>query len=229
MLWWCPLAVTEVAFAGHVDGVGVAAWALAMATWQRGRSAGVMGGVSLAIGTKIFGAVMFPFVACRYGIKAALIVLGALASLYVPFFLQGSWVGLDALGIMSSEFEYNSTGYALLKGILPESSAQGAAMFLVLVIAGGLWWKWWRAGDTGTPPPVAAVLGVLFLWSPVFNPWYALWLLPGWAVRPSAWGIGVLLAMPIAFTPMVGVVSGERRRVMLTLGGPDRLKSSLLS
>ncbi|GAB5562534.1 MAG: DUF2029 domain-containing protein [Synoicihabitans sp.] len=214
LLWWCPLAVTEIAFAGHVDGVGVAALALAVSAWQRGRERGAVVGMAFAAGTKVLGAVLLPFIACRFGMKAALAAFGIILAFYLPFLVQGSWVGLDVLRVMSASFEYNSTGFALLRGIMADAHARGVAAVLVLLFAFGCWWRWWRAGNLAAAPPLAAIFGGLFLWSPVFNPWYALWLLPGWAIRPSAWGIGVLVAVPLTYAHGWGDAGGATASYM---------------
>lgn len=194
LLWWCPLAVIEIAFAGHVDAVGIAAVALAMSAWMRKQPAGVTTGVALAIGTKVFGVVLLPFVVSRFGWKWGLATLLGVAAVYAPFWAQGSLLGGEGLRTMSANFEYNSTGYAMLSWVLPVAAARLAAAGLFLLSAFVIW-RSWHQRDRGQYPPVALVLGVMFWWSPVFNPWYALWLLPVWAVRPSAWGVGVLIAV----------------------------------
>lgn len=197
-LCWCPLAVTEIAFAGHVDALGVMALAVAAGGWARGRAGTVVVGTALAIGTKVFGVVLLPFLVSRFGWRWGVLAVALVALCYAPFWWQGSLMGGEAFGAMASGFEYNSTGYALLAWVVPEHGVRLVAFLLFLAGAAGLWWTW-RQGDRAMAPPMAAVFGWLFWWSPVFNPWYALWLLPGWALRPSAWGVGVLLAVPLVY------------------------------
>ena len=126
-------------------------------------------------------------------------MVGFAVVVYLPFLFQGSMAEWGGLWTMGQRFEYNSTGYALLTLVLSEESARMVGAGLTLVFA-GLAWQNWRQGNRELWPPVAAILAVAFWWSPVFNPWYALWILPSVALRPSGWGIGVLIAVPLAYT-----------------------------
>ncbi len=199
LVWWCPLAVTEFAFAGHPEAVGVALGAVALAAWQRARGGGSALAVALATAVKPFGAVLAPFVVWRFGWRAVAVGLLGWVACYLPFWLQGSMGEWPAVRAMSQSFEYNSTGFAVLVAVLPGSWARGVAGGLTVGIAAWLGWRWSR-GPRAALPPVAPILGVALLLSPVVNPWYALWLLPWLGVQPRAWGIGVLLAVPLAYT-----------------------------
>lgn len=197
VLWWCPLAVTEIAFAGHVDALGVAGLAVMMAVWRRGRPGWAWAGAIGAAAVKLFGVVALPFLVWRHGWRGGILAVGLLGLLYWPFWGQGVTAG-SGWAAMGTHFEYNSTGYALLARWLEPVVAKIAALSLVVAFALGAGVRW-RTGPRVEPPPLAAVLGVAFFLSPVFNPWYALWLLPGWALRPSAWGIGVMMAVSLTY------------------------------
>ncbi|WED65530.1 hypothetical protein PXH66_01535 [Synoicihabitans lomoniglobus] len=199
LAWWCPLAVTEFAFAGHPEAIGVATMAMALAMWQRGRAGRCGAWVALATATKPLGAVMAPFAVGRFGWAAIVGGVTVWAACYVPWWAQGTTAEWPALRFMAGYFEYNSTGYALLALVLPTKAAHMTAAALVVGFGGWTWVNWMR-GDRGGWPPYASILGVAFLCAPVMNPWYALWLLPIMTVRPTGWGIGVLLAVPLAYT-----------------------------
>lgn len=207
LVCWCPLGVTEIAFTGHPEALGVAATAAAIAAWQRarGKAAGIW--VALATAVKPFGAALAPWVGWRFGWRAAMAGGAVWVACYLPFWLQGSVGEWPALRIMSQSFEYNSTGFAVLGWLLPQPAARVVALLILIGVAGWLGRRWLR-GPVDVLPPVAPLLGVALLMSPVVNPWYALWLLPWLGVRPSGWGIGVLLAVPLAYTHGWGEAMG---------------------
>lgn len=215
LIWWCPLAVTEIAFAGHPEAIGVAALAVALAAWSRGQAGVSALAVAVATATKPLGAVLAPFGVRQFGRRTAGIGLLGWVGCYLPWWLQGSRAEWPALRAMAGNFEYNSTGYALLAALGGAEFARPAAAVATLAGAAGLWMHWRRragarpdrggvvAQDHGLTlmvPVAAAVLGWVLWWSPVVNPWYALWLLPLAAVAPRGWSIGVLLAVPLAYT-----------------------------
>lgn len=208
LVWWCPLAITEVAFAGHAEAIGVALLAGGLAGWiAKTGYVRVGGGVALAGATKPFGWVLAPFVFDRYGWRAGGMMLLVGAGCYAVFWRQGSTADWGTALAMGQSFEYNSTGFALLALMFPPADARWLSLVLTLAFATGAWRRW-RAGDRDALPPVGAILAVAFWWSPVFNPWYALWLLPSIALKPSGWGIGVLLAVPLAYTHGWGLAGG---------------------
>ena len=206
LVWWCPLIVTEVAFAGHPEAIGVAASAVALAAWRNARAGASAVAVALATAVKPFGALLGPFVVARFGWRAALPGLAVWSLCYLPWWLQGSLAEWPVVRVMSQSFEYNSTGYALLAAVAP-AAASGLGLAAVVIAGVGLGWRWWST-DRAAWPPVAPILGIALLVSPVVNPWYALWLLPWLGVKPSAWGVGVLVAVPLAYTHGWGGAGG---------------------
>ncbi len=42
--------------------------------------------------------------------------------------------------------------------------------------------------------------GCLFLFAPVVNPWYLLWLLPFVCAHPSAWGVAALASISLSYS-----------------------------
>ena len=206
LVWWCPLMVTEVAFAGHPEAIGVALTALALAAWKASRGGATALAVALATAVKPFGALLGPFVVARFGWRVALLGLTAWGLCYLPWWWQGSWAEWPVVRLMSQTFEYNSTAYALLSLVSP-TVARGAGLLVVGLTGIILAWRWWSVDRTALPP-VAPVLGVALLFSPVVNPWYALWLLPWLGLKSSGWGVGVLLAVPLAYTHGWGLAVG---------------------
>ena len=121
LVWWCPLVVTEIAFAGHPEAVGVAATALALAAWMKSRGGASALAVAMATAVKPFGALLGPFVVARFGWRVALLGLGGWALFYLPWWVQGSLAEWPVVRLMSQSFEYNSTGYGLLSAVMPSA------------------------------------------------------------------------------------------------------------
>jgi hypothetical protein len=47
--------------------------------------------------------------------------------------------------------------------------------------------------------PVADVMLVFFLLSPVLNPWYLVWLVPFAAAQPTARSVALLIVVPLSY------------------------------
>jgi hypothetical protein len=165
LVWWCPLAVTETAFAGHPDAVGVACLAMALAGWKSGRGDGAAVAVVAAAAVKPLGWIMAPFVVDRFGWRWGVVMGLMVGAIYGWFWAQGSAAEWGALVAMSQNFEYNSTGFALLGWIVSDDLARIASAGLTMSFAVGAWWRW-RHGDRQLWPPVAGILAVAFWWAP---------------------------------------------------------------
>jgi hypothetical protein len=65
-----------------------------------------------------------------------------------------------------------------------------------------LWWvRWVRAKESTARmlPPGEWIFGAFLLLSATANPWYALWLWPFVAARPSVVGVAALAAVSLAY------------------------------
>lgn len=223
---WCPLAVTETAFAGHVDALCAAGLAGALLARSRGRAGWAAALLAAACATKAYALLLAPFFLWRGNwrdsVRAAAVWLGALAAMYAPWLWAtdasggrggavAAVLGLDAAGAMAGGFEFNSTGFALLGGWLGDEAGRQAATAALAVCAGFVVMKWIRAeaataaseagADDGRTLAAAAplVVAAWAWWSPVFHPWYALLALPFWARRPTGWGLALLAALPLSY------------------------------
>ncbi|MCU0794211.1 MAG: hypothetical protein MUE42_15485, partial [Opitutaceae bacterium] len=151
---WCPLAVTEIAFAGHVDAWVFAAVAGALALQASGGTraarAGACGVLALACAAKAYAILLAPFFIWKAGWRGLAVFVAVLAASYAPWMVATHLAGREiatvwgagGVGAMAGGFEFNSTGYALLAWTFGE----GAGRWLAAVaMAGGLgviWLRW---------------------------------------------------------------------------------------
>lgn len=196
LLAWCPLAVFETGFNAHPDALAIA---LLVAAWRLGTggravAAGAVLGVAMA--AKIFAVPLAPFVLWRLGWRAWAAAAGAVLALYAPFWLRGSTADLAGLRAMAGEWEFNSSLHALAAAASSPAIARVVCMIAFAAIWLGLLV---RKKNSAALPPGAEIYGAFLLLSATANPWYALWLWPFVALRPSAAGIAALAAVSLAY------------------------------
>lgn len=200
LLAWCPLSIFETGFNAHPDALALA---LVVLVWWLGRKSwpGLAGAAAgLAVSAKIFALLIVPFLLWRLPRRAWLTALAAVIAAYVPFWLDGSAADLTSLRAMGSEWEFNSSLHALAAAIVRPTIAR---MLCALVFA-VIWLRWLtrETGRTDSPsslPPGEWIFGAFLLLSATANPWYALWLWPFVAPRPSATGVAALVAVSLSY------------------------------
>ena len=207
---WCPLTVFETGFNAHPDALGIlwisAAWLLRLRGLEM--ACGICCG--LAGASKIFALLLVPFLLGRSR-KGWVGFAAAFACAYAPFWLQGSAADLAGLSTLASEWEFNSSLYALVRLSLgaPMAKLICAALFFTA------WLLLFRRAMTqgksrlfqSTSLPGLEIFGTLFLVSATVNPWYLLWLAPFAAVRPSATTIAALALVGLSY--ITGLNLGE--------------------
>jgi hypothetical protein len=198
LLAWCPLAVFETGFNAHPDALALA---LLVAAWRLGAGGrAVTAGAVLgaAVAAKIFALLLAPFVLWRLGWRAWATAVAVIAIFYAPFWLRGCAADFAGLRAMAGEWEFNSSLHALVAAATSPAVARA-----VCALAFGAAWLAsflrWRKSPVNVPPPGALIYGAFLLLSATANPWYALWLWPFVALRPSATGIAALAAVSLAY------------------------------
>jgi hypothetical protein len=196
---WCPLVVTEIAFHAHPEGWAllwlIAAWICARR--ERYLYAGVLAGV--AVSAKLFALLAVPFLARRKPFVFVGVLLAVWGIIYAPLLAAGSsaeWTGLHA---MASYFEFNSFGYAMLAHCFGPIAARLLWLILFCLIAGFFFARWFGRRQSLHEAPVADVMLVFFLLSPVLNPWYLVWLVPFAAAQPTARSVALLIVVPLSY------------------------------
>ncbi len=202
LLAWCPLAIFETGFNAHPDALAlalvVAAWWLGQRGWRG--MAGVA--VGLAVGAKVFAVLIAPFLLWRLGRRAWVASALAVVGLYAPFWLSGSSADLAGLSAMAGEWEFNSSVFAVVQALASRGVAQAVCGLAFGVIGLLLLVRWARAANEATSkalPPGEWIYGTFLLLSATANPWYALWLWPFVAMRPTAVGVAALAAVSFAY------------------------------
>lgn len=199
---WCPLLIFETSCNAHPESLAVALLLGAIVA-RRPALAAVL--CALAIGAKIFAVLLVPLILWSLPRRAWLVFGATLALLYAPFWLQGSAADLAGLRTMAAEWEFNSSVFALLRAAISEPAARFVCTTGFIAIWLALAWRWMR-GRAATPEAMRELLrcsslifGSFLLLSPVVNPWYLLWLLPGIAVSPSPAGVVALAAVSLSY------------------------------
>jgi hypothetical protein len=170
---WNPLLAIEVAGSGHIDIVGafflvISAAALA----RRWRMAAALG-LGLAIAVKFLPIVLLPFYWKRVRIRDALLAVGTVAILYVPFLHHGR-IPTGSLGTYVQTFRFNGPVFAALNHAAPAPLLVGFAVFVGFLTA--IWLE--SASSAFCSDMFAWPMAASLVCAPVVFPWYLLWLLP---------------------------------------------------
>ncbi|MEO5958655.1 MAG: glycosyltransferase family 87 protein [Opitutaceae bacterium] len=198
LLTWCPLAIFETGFNAHPDALAIA---LLVAAWWLGRRAwsGAAGvAIGLAMAAKVFAVLLAPFILWRLRRRGWVVAAATAILLYVPFWLRGSAADFAGLRAMAGEWEFNSSVYAVAAWLVSPAVAHGICGLAFGAIWLAIFLRWMRTNRESLPPGEWVYGGFLLL-SAVANPWYALWLWPFVAMRPSATGIAALAAVSLAY------------------------------
>ena len=205
LLAWCPLAVFETGFNAHPDVLAIAPLVAAWWLGRRGWIVAAGAAVGVAVAAKIFALLLAPFVLWRLGWRAWLAAAAAVIFFYAPFWLRGSAADLAGLRAMAAEWEFNSSVYAVVAALSSPAAARVLCGLAFAAIGIAFFLRWVGAAKSrpsASPdplPPGEWVYGAFLLLSAVANPWYALWLWPFVAMRPTALGVAALAAVSIAY------------------------------
>lgn len=199
---WCPLLVIETSFQAHPDiiAIGCLAWGLVMALRRRPWASMIC--LALASSAKVFAVLACPFWwEKKHWFKQGMLMGGVIVLLYSPFLLQGSDAGRTSLQAMAQEWEFNSAFYGLLRSWLDPNVARLTCLGLFGVSYVALLGWFWRRRMNGWEgdPPLDLVFGCFFLFSPVINPWYLLWMFPFVVKNPRCWSVTALAVVSMSY------------------------------
>jgi len=190
---WNPLVILEIAYSGHIDGLG-ALWIAASAFWlARKRTSLASIAFVLAVATKFLPIVLAPLFWGRVRPRDLLLGGTLLAALYLPF-ISGSTLPLGAVPNVVAYIRFNGP---LFKAVAGLASPQAAALTaLVLGLAAATWARWRL--DESNPAAWAWPMALAVACAPVIYPWYLLYLTPFLFTTPTlpliAWSLSVIPA-----------------------------------
>ena len=196
---WCPLLIKEVAFTGHIDVLGTLFIMLALRSSRWHPKAWSLCFLALSVGIKLQAILLLPFFLKKERWFRQLFTFASFCLLiYFPFFIQRSLAGLDVLFLFMRGWEFNSSVYALMGVWLgppwPESICLvlfAFAYLLLLAIHHPKIEAFRLRGDL--------VFALLFLFSPVVNAWYLIWMVPFIVLCPTYWGITALASVTLTY------------------------------
>ncbi len=186
---WCPLVLKEYAQSAHYDPLATLFLLAALALLLRGR--GVAAGVAagLAVTGKFFPLVVLVVLARSFGAKGIAAALATIAVMTLPYLGIGARIG-DGLLVFGTSWVWNASVFELVRSL----TGSLVAAKIVLVPLGILGLLLLARLPEDSPARVVAkaeaAIALLFVLSPVQNPWYGAWLVPFAALGGSlAWPV----------------------------------------
>jgi hypothetical protein len=177
---WCPLPIFEFWINGHNDSMLV--FFLTLALWLEARFGRSWTGAALALATatKLWPAILFPFVRDR--VRSGVVGIGVFAILawqYVADVLENAQYATGFLG----GWRNNDSFYGLMLSLCG-GDVYRAKYATFAILGSAIVWMMWRR----YPLDRAAVtlIPLMLAISANVHPWYLTWLVPMLVVRPSA-------------------------------------------
>ena len=193
---WSPLVIKEFAFTAHPDVLGAlcclsAFWAYRV---RRYNITAVL--LALALGVKIFALLLVPLL-LGWQWRAWLVFFISLLLIGLPWGLRESWLP-DGLAVMSNDWLFNAPIYLLLQPWLTFSQSKLLLLGCLALFCVGYYVHCMRHWPN---PNIRGdvLFALLFVCSPVLNPWYWVWLLPFAVLYPSLWAWVASFALLLAY------------------------------
>ncbi|GAA6154304.1 hypothetical protein [Pseudoteredinibacter isoporae] len=209
---WCPLAIKEIAFTAHPDGLAVFLLMAAYLALVRKHALIAVILIALSVCAKIFALLFVPFVLLRVHLKYWLVFALILALVYAPFLISNS-ADIAVLFTFAGGWQFNGSIHPLLQSFFHWLSPEYVATLTSLLCGLSflsfymiLGWTFFR-DKTALIPRGDWVLGVFFLLAPVVNAWYLIWLLAFATIYPSRWAW--VLSVSILFSYITGYTTGS--------------------
>jgi hypothetical protein len=186
---WSPLVLKEIANSGHYDSIAIFFMLLSIYLIFRQRL--FWGGVSLAFAglAKFFPLLLAPLYGKRIKVRNLLVFAGLFLIFYIPFFLWDA-TGLTrvftGLRIYFQNWSYNGSIFVLIRSLLnafnvpvfEQNFLAKVIVGLTLVLVAIYLSKERPQADFLLLRRSFIILALLFLLSPVADPWYFCWVIP---------------------------------------------------
>ena len=188
---WNPLVLKEFVFTAHPDGLVGAFILITFLFFQRRHYYWFAGLLAMSVATKIVALVFLPFLVFFTRPKHWLVFMSVLLAIYLPFLVNAKTDGAGLL-VFASQWQFNASIFEVLVFLFPPLVARVVAGLLlasVILVICYFYYKNCRQLPKQPRvlpmPRVDVILMTVLLLSPVFNPWYLLWLLPVTVVMPT--------------------------------------------
>ena len=171
---WHPLVALEGAGGGHIDLLGTLLVVTCVYTVTRRRTLSAAVTLAVAIVVKFLPVVLVPLLWRRVRVRDALLAIGVVVLLYVPFLTGGLTLPVGSLGVYAEKWRFNGPLFEWLEPWL------GIPGVLALAVVAGLS----VAGIARNRLPVDArsawawPMATTLLLTPAVYPWYLIWLTP---------------------------------------------------
>jgi alpha-1,6-mannosyltransferase len=185
---WSPLVLKEVANSGHYDSVPICLLLLAIYLLLKGKASGSLS-FALAAASKFFPILLLPLYRTMIKKRYYVLIGVVLAGIYTPFFFWQN-IGIrqvfKGLIIYSDKWAYNGSIFAVIASILNMLQIQFLNnLFLPKVIVCLLFVISWvvlslrkTSDEFSVLHNSFIIMALLFLLSPVADPWYFCWVIP---------------------------------------------------
>ena len=210
---WHPLAISEIAGNGHVDALALLAMAGLLAAWQARRFA--LAGVAIACAALVkYGPILLVPGLVRGGRwRFALVALGLCVLAYLPYLSAGSALASDPIDFLR-RVRFGGSLWWLFAGHVSDRTAFLLCTLVLLAVLGIVALRQNESVEQ-VARSCLLLLGTLLLVASYVQPWYALWLLPFFAITAAPGWIWVTGTLPLLYLyGLDGVVHGWVRLVV---------------
>ena len=201
---WHPLVALEGAGGGHIDAVGTLLVVTAAFFLSQRRGVFATTALGAAFAVKFLPIVLVPLFWGRVRLRDALVGVGLVVLVYLPFSGPSLTPAVGSLGVYTETWRFNGPVFMILEpwlgavGVLVVAAVVGTGVAgvarMTLDVDNPAAWAW----------PMAASLLVM----PVVYPWYLLWVTPFLTTRAAwplvAWTLGSLVTYLVWSSEMAG-------------------------
>ncbi len=198
---WHPLAIREVAGNCHYEPIVLLLLVLGLYCLDAGRLLAAAAALGATVATKTYALLLAPFWCTlpAWGVLAAVVALA-----YAPFLGAGRMLVAGML-VMGTRWRFNGGVFEAVRRLMGKGTVpvlgfpvETARLVVVGLFAVAALWVWLRQ-PRRAPRTAALVLTTAALFSPLCNPWYAVWLLPFLQLESLPSGMALTLLVPASY------------------------------
>ena len=201
---WHPLVALEGAGGAHIDMLGT--WLVVCAAYALFARRGLVASLALALAfsVKFLPVVLTPLLWRRVRVRDALVAVGVVVALYLPFSGGTLSPPIGSLGVYAEQWRFNGPLFGWVEALVGSIGALALAVSGGLATAGVIRWR--LPGDA--PEAWAWPMAATLLLMPAIYPWYLVWLTPFLTSRHTwplaAWTLVSLLTYVVWVSQLSG-------------------------